>query len=337
MRMLLALGALLCLGLSVSGKATRAAGDHWIIYRPPQFASSELCAVLNCRHVEVCLVRRNNAICVNKHRLHRIEGTKVELEEASHLLAQAHKSISKPHHSAAKAHHVSAKKHYSASKKSAHPKTNRLPSSSRHSHGHTEKKAEKECSAAELRSMGGRLLQWFSDVHATTKEAKEVHLGRHKVSCRQDVGWMFAQLDGNSDGALSVRELYSLEHDEYEDCIRPFLDRCDVAGRPDDRLSLDEWCDCFNFADRLEREEPPCHKASHSADPHLLGSHVPRCDVDGFFRPEQCHEGMCWCVDRWGREFDHSRVHTRADCGQYAEDGDDEDLQEMDASGAHEL
>lgn len=45
---------------------------------------------------------------------------------------------------------------------------------------------------------------------------------------------------------------------------------------------------------------------------------VPRCDLEGFYRPEQCHNGQCWCVDKYGREFDHSRVTaTLPDCGQY--------------------
>lgn len=45
---------------------------------------------------------------------------------------------------------------------------------------------------------------------------------------------------------------------------------------------------------------------------------LPRCDLEGFYKPEQCHEGHCWCVDRYGREFDKSRVsNTLPDCGQY--------------------
>jgi sparc/osteonectin/cwcv/kazal-like domain-containing proteoglycan (testican) len=135
---------------------------------------------------------------------------------------------------------------------------------------------------------------------------------------------MFQQWDGDSDGRLTVEELGPLEGDEYEGCIKPFLDRCDI--NVDDLLSLDEWCDCFEWADH-DRDEPPCHKAQRKHDPHLLGSWVPRCDVEGYFRPEQCHEGSCFCVDKWGREFDHSRVlHAHADCGQYAEETDDEDL-----------
>lgn len=38
----------------------------------------------------------------------------------------------------------------------------------------------------------------------------------------------------------------------------------------DGKISLDEWCDCFSFADG-DRHEPPCHKAKHAVDPHLQG------------------------------------------------------------------
>ncbi|KAK6010883.1 hypothetical protein OSTOST_24046, partial [Ostertagia ostertagi] len=36
----------------------------------------------------------------------------------------------------------------------------------------------------------------------------------------------------------------------------------------DGQISVDEWCDCFSFADDL-RHEPPCHKKKHSVDPHM--------------------------------------------------------------------
>ncbi|VDM70207.1 unnamed protein product [Strongylus vulgaris] len=38
----------------------------------------------------------------------------------------------------------------------------------------------------------------------------------------------------------------------------------------DGKISVDEWCDCFSFADDL-RHEPPCHKAKHEVDPHMAG------------------------------------------------------------------
>lgn len=39
---------------------------------------------------------------------------------------------------------------------------------------------------------------------------------------------MFGYLDTNGDGRLSLRELYELEHNERENCLKPFLDKCDV-------------------------------------------------------------------------------------------------------------
>ncbi len=70
----------------------------------------------------------------------------------------------------------------------------------------------------------------------------------HHIRCRADVGWMFQQMDGDTDGKLTVEELYTLEHDMYEPCIKPFLDRCDVDA--DSTVSLDEWCDCFEWSDK---------------------------------------------------------------------------------------
>lgn len=53
-----------------------------------------------------------------------------------------------------------------------------------------------------------------------------------------------------------------------------FSDMCS-SFIPDDmvvdgNISVDEWCDCFSFADDL-RHEPPCHKAKHAVDPHMTG------------------------------------------------------------------
>lgn len=39
---------------------------------------------------------------------------------------------------------------------------------------------------------------------------------------------MFQHLDSDADGQLSLQELYDLEHDQNEHCIKPFLDACDT-------------------------------------------------------------------------------------------------------------
>lgn len=60
----------------------------------------------------------------------------------------------------------------------------------------------------------------------------------------KEVRWMFEYLDKNSDGRLSLKELYYLEHDEHEHCIKPFLDKCDFNR--DIFLHPYEWCKCFD-------------------------------------------------------------------------------------------
>ncbi|VDN53970.1 unnamed protein product [Dracunculus medinensis] len=109
-----------------------------------------------------------------------------------------------------------------------------------------------------------------------------------------DVAWMFQQWDGNND---------------------------DTDPGNDGIITLDEWCDCFAWI-HDSRHEPPCHIAKHRDDPHLfvLGVFHPQCTLEGYYKSEQCHNNWCWCVDKYGREFDNSRVHDQLpDCGQYGE------------------
>ena len=46
--------------------------------------------------------------------------------------------------------------------------------------------------------------------------------------CKPEVAWMLGHLDSDGDSRLSVKELYQLEHDDRERCIKPFIDRCDL-------------------------------------------------------------------------------------------------------------
>lgn len=39
---------------------------------------------------------------------------------------------------------------------------------------------------------------------------------------------MFRHLDTDADAQLTLQELYDLEHDQNEHCIKPFLDLCDT-------------------------------------------------------------------------------------------------------------
>jgi len=339
---------------------------EWTIYTADNFEENELCQVLSCnKQRDVCMARNNNAMCVQKEKVDQVEGEKTYFQKKSH---QKTNSKNRQYHEE-KLHNPVDKEaakdkawkdHYSKKinryqekvdkiqpKFVKHPNDYHKPSSKdsqmdakiEKTNSISERHSEEgsgpkfDCNDQQLKEMGARLLQWFSDVHATEQGANSP-LPKHHISCRQDVGWMFQQLDGDQNGHLTVHELYSLEQDRYEPCIKPFLDRCDIGA--DDTISLDEWCDCFQWSDHV-KEEPPCHKAQRNSDPHLLGAFVPRCDVDGFYRPEQCHEGHCWCVDRLGREFDHSRTRGRhADCGQYADSTDDEDIHPPGGSGDKE-
>lgn len=46
--------------------------------------------------------------------------------------------------------------------------------------------------------------------------------------CKPEVEWMFRHLDTDADAQLTLQELYDLEHDQNEHCIKPFLDLCDT-------------------------------------------------------------------------------------------------------------
>jgi len=68
---------------------------------------------------------------------------------------------------------------------------------------------------------------------------------------------MFQHLNTEDDGQLSLQELYDLENDRNEKCIKPFLDRCD--SDKDIFISPREWCNCFSNKDR------PC-RGNHCGD-----------------------------------------------------------------------
>ncbi|ENN83214.1 hypothetical protein YQE_00427, partial [Dendroctonus ponderosae] len=84
----------------------------------------------------------------------------------------------------------------------------------------------KQCSATTLQAMGNRLLDWFSVVMTDSSKRRRPRSKsrvRFTLSCRSEVRWMFKHLDENADSKLSVQELYDLEHDKGEGCLKSYL------------------------------------------------------------------------------------------------------------------
>ncbi|CAG9769251.1 unnamed protein product [Ceutorhynchus assimilis] len=176
----------------------------------------------------------------------------------------------------------------------------------------------KQCSSSALQAMGNRLLDWFSVVMA---DASKRRRPRNKskdhfpLACKGEVRWMFQHLDENGDSKLSLQELYDLEHDQGEVCLKPFIQQCDIDK--DLIISPMEWCKCF------QRAERPCAAIRRKITSDLLGAYVPECDIQGYYKPIQCHSaiGMCWCVDKHGVEFANTRTHSRPSCDTIAANG----------------
>ncbi|KAK8747969.1 hypothetical protein OTU49_016247 [Cherax quadricarinatus] len=181
-----------------------------------------------------------------------------------------------------------------------------------------------ECTQDALEAMGNRMLDWFSVIMADARSRSKA-VTKAPSWCKPEVSWMLGHLDSDGDGRLSVKELYQLEHDDHERCIKPFIDRCDLDR--DIFLSAREWCKCF------DKSERPC-AALRKASKGLL-----ECDSEGYYQATQCHAGagVCWCVDRHGVELPNTRTRGTPNCealvnseevSNYvdddAEDGDDE-------------
>ncbi|XP_075056895.1 equistatin-like [Mixophyes fleayi] len=65
---------------------------------------------------------------------------------------------------------------------------------------------------------------------------------------------------------------------------------------------------------RAPEDLTPCLKERERAKKKpLIGAYVPQCDKDGSYRPLQCHgsTGMCWCVNREGKEIAGTRTSPR--------------------------
>lgn len=172
---------------------------------------------------------------------------------------------------------------------------------------------KKGCSKEDLSVLGDRMIDWFNVVMSSAKKERAAKRNRKsKVyfpsNCPIEVQWMLGHLDSNGDGQLSLKELYSLEHDKYEPCIKPLLDECDTDK--DMFLTGMEWCSCFKKARR------PCLAMKKKISPGLLGAYKPSCDSEGFFKEIQCHSavGLCWCVDKHGVEKTGTRTRGKPHC-----------------------
>ncbi|KAL6254807.1 hypothetical protein P5V15_014142 [Pogonomyrmex californicus] len=164
-----------------------------------------------------------------------------------------------------------------------------------------------DCPSSSKPAMANRLLDWFSVVMADSKHRRQhpKPKGHFPIGCQSEVRWMFGHLDSDSDGRLSLSELYGLEHDQNEPCLKPFLDGCDTDS--DIFVSGPEWCGCFSKAER------PCAAVRRRSSPDS----APACDSRGYYRSTQCHRGLglCWCVDPHGVEFAGTRTRgAKPDC-----------------------
>ncbi|XP_055312590.1 proteoglycan Cow [Sitodiplosis mosellana] len=335
---------------------------QWI-YDP----KSDLCQPLNCKKRELCLLEDAfTALCVSKAMLHknRDEIISVSTQKVAKVGSDGNDNIGSPKFS----DEIYLTDDYYGNSKKCKPcpsgkqtsfvcgSDNRTYSSGcrldYHNCVHNSPikvnckgfcpcKVVGECAPQELTTIGNRLLDWFSVIMTDTKKQKrriaksEAHF---PAACKIEAKWMFGHLDINNDGSLSTSELFDLEHDQNERCIKPFIDTCDVDN--DGALSTREWCRCFEKTDR------PCAAVRRRIKYDLLAkdAYVPDCDMQGFYRPTQCHSkiGICWCVDKHGVEFANTRKRGRPTCdevtknvvSQPSDDEDDDDLDYDDAEAS---
>lgn len=308
----------------------------WIVYEPQDFDKNELCGTLTCESGDLCLVGpTSNAECVKRDQLDSYEGTKrffVPSTDTNNKKAEAIEDSKNPLDDDWDQERLRQKllKFEQTIKEKEKLKSDRdrpnevhhfesdldkvQHSSPTHERHDPKMKKIQNCTQTELKSVKGRLYKWFADIHALQKNEPFYELPKHDISCNEDVGFMFHTLDGDQSGQLTLDELFSLDYDPHEKCVKPLLDRCDLDS--DDDLSLDEWCSCFQWSED-EYHEPACHAALRKHNPHDPDSFLPECDQEGFYKLDQCQKGMCWCTDKWGREFDRSRTKGKANCHRY--------------------
>ncbi|XP_065131085.2 testican-3 isoform X2 [Paramisgurnus dabryanus] len=181
---------------------------------------------------------------------------------------------------------------------------------------------KKECGNAEMTEVVSRLRDWITVLHENGNRSNKLKLQKPEKKietsklplCKDSQGWMFSRLDTNFDLELDQSELSSLSSEKSDVCTKAFLSSCDLDKNK--LISSQEWCACFQ-----KYQDAPCQTEITSilkqqVVKKLLGTYMPSCDEDGFYRPHQCHSssGQCWCVDRYGNEVAGSRTQGSADC-----------------------
>ncbi|MEQ2228207.1 Testican-1, partial [Ilyodon furcidens] len=141
--------------------------------------------------------------------------------------------------------------------------------------------------------------------------------------CKDSLGWMFNKLDMNFDLLLDQSELNAIYLDKYELCMKPLFNSCDSFK--DGKLSNNEWCYCFQKPEGLPCQTEKSRIQNQSRKKSLIGSYIPRCTEEGYYKPTQCHgsTGQCWCVDKYGNEIAGSRKQGNPSCDEDPETSGD--------------
>jgi len=179
------------------------------------------------------------------------------------------------------------------------------------------------CSARELNEMGQRLFNWFSVIlkNQLTNENERSTKILNKIraslveNCDENVNFVFMNLDVNKDLKLSSDELYHLEHDQSEKCLKLYVDSCDLND--DQVLNNEEWCKCYFQYRPCLKERNSLLSGNPMKSKKLSVSYLPSCDKNGYFQSLQCNKftKYCWCVDKKnGNEIANSRKLGKVVC-----------------------
>lgn len=151
--------------------------------------------------------------------------------------------------------------------------------------------------------------------HHLTKRAAEETVdteSHHQCKCSKSAMWEFRKQDANRDSILSPKEMEAFSANRREPCMAALLKSCDTDS--DGAVTHGEWCCCMAYT------IPPCLEKKRLTDPK---DWVPRCDKEGYYEREQCHDntGYCWCVDINGNEIVGTKKIGSAHCGRYHANG----------------